>query len=69
MTIFGVPLSIHSDQGSNFESKVLKEMCHIFGIHKTRITTFRPKSEGMVEQSNSIIETMLSAFVSKHQRD
>ena len=69
VNIFGVPLSIHSDQGSNFESKVFKEMCHIFGIHKTRTTPFRPKSDGMVEQSNSIIETMLSVFVSKHQRD
>ncbi|VDI11412.1 Hypothetical predicted protein [Mytilus galloprovincialis] len=44
-------------------------MCIILGIHKTRTTPFRPKSDGMVEKSNSTIETMLSAFVSKHQRD
>ena len=65
VTIFGVPLSIHSDQGS----KVFKVMCHVLGIHKTLTTQFRPKSDGMVEKSNSTIETMPSAFVSKHQRD
>ncbi|CAG2223000.1 unnamed protein product [Mytilus edulis] len=69
VTIYGVPLSIHSDQGSNLESNVFEEMCIIWGIHKTRTTPFRPKSDGMVEKSNSTIETMLSAFVSKHQRD
>ncbi|CAC5374212.1 unnamed protein product [Mytilus coruscus] len=69
VTIFWVLLSIHSDQGSNFESHVFIEMCNILGIHKTRTTPFRSKSDGMVEKPNSTIETMLSAFVSKHQRD
>lgn len=69
VSIFGVPLSMHSDQGSNFESNVFKEMCNILGIHKTRTTPFRPKSDGMVEKANSTIETMLSAFVSEHQQD
>ena len=32
--IFGVPLPLHLDQGSNFESTVLKEVCQILGIHR-----------------------------------
>ena len=35
VSIFGVPLPLHTDQGSNFESTVFREVCQILGIHKT----------------------------------
>ena len=63
VSIFGVPLQIHSDQGSNFEIKVFKEMCIIFCIHKTITNHSRPHSDGMIEKFNSTLETILSAFV------
>lgn len=32
---FGVPDSLHSDQGRNFEPHVFEEMCHLLEIKKT----------------------------------
>ncbi|GFT62502.1 retrovirus-related Pol polyprotein from transposon 412 [Trichonephila clavipes] len=38
---YGVPLQLHSDQGRNFVSAVLKGVCELLGIDKTK-TTFAP---------------------------
>lgn len=46
VSIFGVPMQIHSNQGQTFESDVFKEMCRILGIEKTRTTPYRPQSDG-----------------------
>ncbi|KAK6177716.1 hypothetical protein SNE40_015762 [Patella caerulea] len=69
VTHFGVPLSLHTDQGSNFGSKVFASMCQTLAIHKTRTTPFRPQSDGMIERANQTIKNMLSAFVNENQND
>ena len=69
MSRFGVPLSLHSDQGRNFESAVFSEMCSLLGIEKTRTTPLHPQSDGMVERFNRTLEAQLSKFVSDHHRD
>ena len=69
ISIFGVPLELHSDQGTTFESNVFQETCKILGIHKTRTTAARPISDGMIERANRTIENMLAAYVSDNQLD
>ena len=66
---WGLPLHIHSDRGSQFESKLFQELCLAFGISKTRTTAYHPQSDGMIERLNRTIEDMLSKYVSENQRD
>jgi len=47
---FGVPMELHSDQGQNFESRLLWEVLDLLGVHKTRTTLLHPQSDGMMEQ-------------------
>ena len=35
---FGMPSVIHSDQGREFENKVMHELCLLGGSHKTKMT-------------------------------
>ena len=57
---YGVPGSIHSDQGTNFTSAVFTGMCTLLGIDKTRTTPFHPSSDGMVERFNATLQKVLS---------
>ena len=66
---FGTPLELHSDQGRNFESELIKEMCDILGINKTRTTPYHPQSDGMVERYSQTLATQLSMFVNENHSD
>ena len=66
---FGAPLQILTDQGTQFESQLFCEMCHLLDISKTRTSAYHPQSDGMVERFNRTLASMLSLFVKDHQRD
>ena len=63
----GVPDTIHTDQGRNFESKLIKELCQMLGIKKTRTTPYHPQSDGMVERFNRTLLNMLSIVVGEDE--
>lgn len=63
---YGVPLELHSDQGTQFESRLFQEICHLLGIHKTRTTPFRPQSDGISERNIKTLTKMM-AMVTKEQ--
>lgn len=56
----GVPSVLHSDQGPNFEGKILKEMCRLLGATTVRTTPYHPQSDGLVERLYRTIIDMLA---------
>ena len=65
---FGVPLSIHSDQGRSFESNLMAEFTSILGMHKTRTMPYRPQSDGFIERFNRTLGHMLRACISEEDK-
>jgi transposase InsO family protein len=66
---FGVPQELHSDQGRNFESRLMQEILQRLGVDKTRTTPLHPQSDGMVERYIRTVEDHLQKVVTSHQRD
>ncbi|KAJ8380778.1 hypothetical protein SKAU_G00015560 [Synaphobranchus kaupii] len=68
-TRFGAPAELHSDQGRNFESLVLAEVCKRLGVTKTRTTPLHPQSDSLIERFNCTLATQLAILASQHQWD
>ena len=63
---YGVPDSIHTDQGTNFESTLFQEMCEVLEINKTRTTSYHPAGNGQVENFNRTLKSLLKVRVTEN---
>ena len=66
---YGVPQYLHSDQGANLVSDVIKSLCTLLGIQRTQTTAYHPQGNGQVERFNRTLEAMLSKVVTDNQKD
>ncbi|XP_053373989.1 uncharacterized protein LOC128546734 [Mercenaria mercenaria] len=59
---YGIPTKLHTDQGANFESDLIKELCHITGMRKTRTTPYHAMGNGCTERWNRTLLDMLGTL-------
>ncbi|CAL9683895.1 unnamed protein product [Knipowitschia caucasica] len=63
---YGMPRKIHSDQGPDFESRTIKELCALAGIQKTRTTPYHPRGNP-VERFNRTLLDMLGTLAEQEK--
>ena len=66
---FGPPEQLHSDQGRQFESKLIQQICSILKISKSRTTAYHPQCDGLVERFNRTLKHMLATSLKDHPFD
>ena len=59
---YGFPEKILSDQGQNFESVLVSELCELAQIKKLRTTPYRPEGNGSCERFNRTLISMLGTL-------
>ena len=59
ITIFGVLAKLLSDREANFTSRLVKELCSMFGIQKCCITSYHAQCNGQVEHFHQTLFPML----------
>jgi len=66
---FGLPESIHSDQGKQFESELIHEVCQQLNIDKSRTSPYRPSANGVCERINRTLADSLRAMLTMKEYD
>ena len=64
-SVMGLPQVLHSDQGTNFESTIIKQTLQAYGVTKSRTTAYHPQGDGMAERFNRSLLQLLQTYTQK----
>lgn len=68
-TILGFPKVLQSDQGSNFTSKLFKNVMNDRGAMQQFSTIYHPESQGALERFHQTLKCMLTKFCKENNKD
>lgn len=68
-SMFGIPKTVQSDQGSNFMSRIFKQVLNQLGISHCNFSVYHPESQGALERFHQTLKAMLKAYCLEFQRD
>ena len=64
---FGVPSTVTTDRGSQFESHLFRELTRTIGCKRIRTTSYHPAANGMVERMHRQLKAALTSQTNPNQ--
>ena len=68
ISVFGVPRSIHSDQGRNLTGKVMTELYSSLGIHSSTTSGYHPEGNSYSERSHRVLLAAVAKMCADHPK-
>ena len=66
---YGFLAKIITDQGQNFESKLIENLCQVAGVKKLMTSPYHPQTNGQCEHFNSTFLNMLGTLTPEQKKD
>lgn len=67
ISIFGIPKTILTDQGTNFTSDLFKKTCDFLKIKNLWSSPYHPQTQGALERSHSTLKEYLKSYINDEQ--
>ena len=69
VAVYGIPLILLSDNGSQFRARHFQSLCSILGTKQLFTAAYHPSTNGQTERFNRTILESMTHYVAEHQRD
>lgn len=67
ISLFGIPKTILTDQGTNFTADLFKRTCEFLKIKQIWASPYHPQTQGALERSHSTLKEYLKSYVNENQ--